>query len=375
MAQTQTRSDSNTNIPARRATIRDVAAKAGVSVTTVSHFVSGRGGICSAETAARISQVISELRYVPNGVAQDLGKRSTRTIGVCLESPAEGRGADRGSFAHRIWRGIVRVADREDYLLLQYPKSIRYGASVDMFVNGRTDGIIMASWLTDSRPVRIWQHGTPVVAIVMTENVPDGIGAVYADENLTVSIALEHLWGLGHRDIVHFAGPVSYSDTPEGWTARPVDIAIRRQDAFIAWMEQHGCSRPRIVQAQSWRGFNVPDAVRSLFEDPARPTALFCANDEIALRAVDAARQIGWDVPGQVSIVGVDNLDAGDKSSPGLTTVEVDADEIGEQAARLVLALSQGQAPQSLRIEVEGAKLIERASTCARIEKPRQDAP
>src|SRR6185369_10598258 len=109
----------------RKATIKDVAARSGVSTTTVSNFVSGNTGVCSPETAERIRQAISALHYVPSSLTRGLRHRPPATIGVCLPNPLDSDVYFGFFFLERLWRGIMQQADKENYSLLHYPQTVR----------------------------------------------------------------------------------------------------------------------------------------------------------------------------------------------------------------------------------------------------------
>ncbi|HLV79244.1 MAG TPA: LacI family DNA-binding transcriptional regulator, partial [Chthonomonadaceae bacterium] len=241
----------------RKATIKEVAARSGVSTTTVSNFVSGRKNVCSPETAERIRQAISALHYVPSSLTRGLRQRASTTIGVCLPNPLDPDVSFGFFFLERLWRGIMEQADAEDYSLLHYPKSVRDSGSCAAFLDGRVDGVLLQS-AENARAAQLTAAGMPTVLLARSLNIPDGCGAVWADERQTVRLALEHLRSLGHRRIAHIAGPVG-AHKPEtvnpndSDSANGADIAIQRLDAYHAWMRAHGGADPALIAfAQSW---------------------------------------------------------------------------------------------------------------------------
>jgi len=184
--------------------------------------------------------------------------------------------------------------------------------------------------------------------------LPPSCGAVWADEAQTVDLALSHLWELGHRRIAHIAGPTETDD-----------IALRRRDAFESWTHGRGVFDPALVaRGGSWEGGADLGAVlagwRSL-TDP--PTAVFCANDALAVALVDAARRAGLSVPGDVSVVGVDNSPAAMECRPPLTSVNMAMEQVGRESVRCLLRLLRGDPLGDCRTELPVASLVERAST------------
>lgn len=338
----------------RKPTIRDVAAHAGVSSTTVSAFVNGREDVCSRETALRIRAAITALRYTPNSLSRSLRVNSTKTLGVCVGiSTPEGRKAARDSFVERVDRGIADAADEADFSLLRYPTSVRNAPSCDALLDGRVDGLLFSASHQDVRPRILAEAGMPVVVLTRSADLPENCGAVYADEADTSRLALEHLWGMGHRHIAHLAGPVGSTD-----------IASWRRDAYADWLAERGAFRPELVsRAHTWESRDVAEDVAAWRCLVQPPTAVFCANDALALAVIAAARAVGWRVPEDLSVVGVDNQSAAANSSPALTSVDIPAEQIGGSAVRALLDLIRGAPIEECRIRLPVTALVVRSST------------
>src|SRR5579862_7113749 len=163
----------------RKATIKEVAARSGVSTTTVSNFVSGNTNVCSLETAERIREAITALQYVPSSLTRGLRQRAARTIGVCLPNPLDPGVSFGYSFLARIWRGIVQAADLADYALLHYPASIRESESGSVFLDGRVDGILLSTG-DNVRAEQLAAAGMPTILLTRSLDIPEGCGAVWA---------------------------------------------------------------------------------------------------------------------------------------------------------------------------------------------------
>ncbi|MCW3053686.1 MAG: LacI family transcriptional regulator [Chthonomonadales bacterium] len=337
----------------RKATIKEVAARSGVSTTTVSNFVSGNVAVCSPETAERIREAISALQYVPSSLTRGLRQRTARTIGVCLPNPLDPDVSFGFSFLERLWRGIVLAADLADYALLHYPVSVRESSSSDAFLDGRVDGVLL-SGQDNAREEQLAAAGMPTVLITRSLNLSEGCGAVWANETDTLDLALYHLWDLGHRRIACIAGPVG-SLAGDGHTGlRPAaDIAVRRLDAYIQWMRRRGVYDPSLVAfAHSWsapQAGEYLDRWRALLQPP---TAVVCANDAQALDLMAAAQSRGIDIPGDLSIIGVDNSPEARRAQPGLASVEVPLEAIGSEAVRTLMRLFEGAPVEQCRVAI-----------------------
>ena len=346
----------------RKSTIKDVAAQAGVSTTTVSVFVSGRAAVCSPETAERIKTAIRTLHYTPSSLTQGLRQRATRTIGICLWGGVASLFQFGYGFEHDFLRGVMAEADERDYSLLYYPASVRDSTSCDAFLDGRVDCVLYATPDGNTRKEKLVAAGLPVVSVWQSEGVPSGCGFVDADERDVVHLALSHLWDLGHRRIAHLPGPVALR--PEAGVHNIDTIARQRFDAYRAWQSERGGFDPALTaEAQTWEAGNAREALTAWRGLPEPPTAVFCANDTLALSALTLAPEFGWSVPETLSVVGVDNVPMAGQIWPGLTTVEVPVEQVGREAVRAVLALLDGRPADECRVVVPVSTLIVRGST------------
>jgi len=346
-------------------TINDVAAQARVSVTTVSHFVSGRSGACSPETARRIEAAISTLHYTPSSMRRGLSQKATQMLGVSVANPS-----DEGErpFSDRIWRGINREADVQDYALLHYPSSVRDSSDYRVFLDGRVDGLILSAGVGDPRIERLAEAGMPLVVLSHANTLPTGCGSVCADERQTVALALSHLWELGHRRIAHLAGPCDLDTTlePPSPMRFPADAALQRRQAFRDWMAAQGVADPLVSSSHSWwKPGGTLETLAAWRALPEPPTSLFCANDAIALSAMEAARALDWPVPGALSVVGVDNSLSGSRAEPPLTTIELDSAALGHETVRCLLRLMDGAPAEECHVMLPVSRLLVRASTAA----------
>jgi len=354
----------------RKSSIKDVARRAGVSTTTVSYFVSGREDVCASETAERIRTAIAELNYTPNSLTRGLRLRATHTIGVCLSHPIDPEVKFGVQFLERLWRGIVLETDVTNYSILHYPQPVRVGTSIDAFLDGRVDGMLFHGSFLDQRQrqERVVLAGMPVVLLTRSLGLPEGCGAAYADEEQVIRLALDHLHSLGHRRIAHLAGPVGPRPGTDIVSIR-ADIALQRLNAYTRQLEALGTFDPDLVgYADEWSDEDgkVAATVAAWYALPEPPTAIVCANDSLAVAALDAATALGWSVPEALSVVGIDDsVEARDAAVP-LTSVAIPVEEIGREGIRCLLRLIGGEPVEACRVALPVTQLVVRASTAAR---------
>lgn len=345
----------------RKATIREVAERAGVSVTTVSHVVSGQRAY-APETERKVREAIAELKYTPSYVARGLRQKATMTLGVCGFDPLRIPSPARRRFAEELWRGVSLEADASDYSLLYYCDRIRSGEVADPFLNGLIDGLLMIQLPNDRRPAEIAAAGLPVVVQFQGRDLPPGVGAAYLDEDEAACLALQCLWDLGHRRIAYLAGPVSDDGL---WRAKepPDPIALWRLEAFRAWATRAGVySEERVAAADAWEPETVLPILQAWMRQPQPPTAVFCANDAIAIAVFEAACELGIELPTELSVVGIDDVAQASTVHPSLTTIPVPVEEIGRESVRALLRRMAGRPVEECRTKVPLPGLILRES-------------
>jgi len=351
----------------RKSTITDVAAKAGVSVSTVSAYVRGRSTVCSPETAVRITNAIAELHYSPGPAARGSRDRSTNTIGSTLRDPASYETLADIMFHFRLRIGVQRAMYERGLALLTYPwdlfNPIDYGAIID----GRVDGVLFAAQFADTRPEKIARAGLPIVVFECYLSIPEGCGAAFASESDVVSLAIEHLWSLGHRRIAHVSGRIATKPSYISPYDRPHEFAIGRYQHFIELMTERSAYDPRLM-VHADGGWRISDdqantIVAAWKEMPDRPSAVFCANDRLAYGIVNAARAQGLRVPEDLSVVGVDNEPR--SQAEGLTTVDIPLEAVGRAGAAALLDLMDGKPALECRPMIAVNDLVVRGTTAA----------
>lgn len=313
-----------------RPKIKDIAERAGVSVATVSRALSG-SSLVTDETRQRINALARELNYRPNVSARNL--RTRRSMSVLLVVRDVGN-----PFYLEILKGVEATAREAGYAVLMGntendpDREVEY---FNMLRDGHADGmILMTGKLPPPEPGESadLSHLPVVIALEMIEG--SGFPHVQIDNVAAAEAAVDHLIALGHRRIAHIAGPL------------PEVMALRRRDGYRAAMEAAGLAVPEGYEVRGDYLLESGEAcVSDLFALPEPPTAIFAANDEMAYGAIHALRRLGRDVPGDVSVVGFDDLYLSKAFYPPLTTVSQPRADIGRTAmSQLLNVLSDGDA-------------------------------
>ncbi len=332
----------------RRVTIDDVAARAGVHKATVSRALNAHTRRqVSEETVVRVEAAAAELGYVPNAMARGLRTSSSMTIGVIIPDLTN-------PFFPPIVRGIENFLQPRGYTALlantDGSEAIERSA-LDSLLGRRVDGLIVASGSRHGTALAE-AHEAGVLAVLLNRDAGETpYPLVTGSDASGIAAAVAHLAGLGHRRILHLAGPADFSTSQA------------RVDAF-----QEACSATRGLTGtviETWAlsveaGQQAMD--RLLTERRPRPTAIVAGNDLVAFGALRSLRSHGLSCPGDLSIVGFNDVEFAQDSNPPLTTVHVPMQEMGAEAARLLLeAIERGsQEPVVLRLPVS---LIVRGST------------
>lgn len=327
-------------------TIRDVAARAGVSVATVSRVFNQKGPI-RQETLRRVMDVAGEMQYVPHAGARSLSTRSTRTIGVVLPDL-------HGEFFSEVIRGIDLAAREIGYhLLLSGSHADRDEMrEVVQAVRGMVDGLIIMS--PDLDPAALCCELPQGVRAVLLNAKVDGRPSITIDNAGGAREVVRHLAALGHRRIAFISGP-----------AHNVDAEQRRR-GFRAGVRAHQIEATEIAgDFTEQSGYEAATKLRSM---RPRPTAVFAANDSMAIGALSGFRDAGLDVPNDVALVGFDDIPIARFLDPPLTTVKVPIAELGRRSVQLLLGNEeQSQSPARVK-----TSLVVRRSCGAERKKNRQ---
>ena len=291
-------------------------------------------GPVSAETRERIQSVATKLRYSPNSAARSLITRRTHTLGVLLPDLY-------GEFFSEVIRGIDQVAQQHGYQMLvssSHSEPATFEA-VLRAMRGRVDGLIVMSPDLEQVTLRANLAAGPAVVLLNCAADAPGFDSISIDNVAGAKAMTDHLLQLGHRRIAFIRGAACNVDAEE--RHRGFRSALR-----AAGVEHRADWEPRGNFTESG-GYRAAQALLGLAE---RPTAVFAANDSMAIGALCAMREAGVGVPDEVAVAGFDDIPIARFTSPLLTSVHVPICRLGERAAeRLVHAISHEQRPRRRR--------------------------
>lgn len=292
------------------ATIRDVARRARLSVATVSRALNGFENV-SEHARERIAVAVSELGYVPHAGARSLSLARNNAVGVVLPDL-------HGEFFSEIVRGMDREASRHGYLLLLsnlHAKSDKATQAVRA-MRGRVDGlIVMAPHLGEGELAAALPPGVPAV-LINTRGQADGHSAIHLDNAAGAAAVVDHFAAIGRKHLVHIAGPSGNIDAQERLVA--TKSAAKK------------CGLQLTIIDGDFEEESGAAAINELLSSGRPFDAIFAANDNMAIGALEALRKAGVQVPGEVAIAGFDDIPLA--RHIGMTTVRVRIAELGERA-------------------------------------------
>lgn len=327
----------------RAPTLADVAKIAGVSTMTVSRVINGHVRV-AADTKERVLAAMAAVDYRPNMLARGLASGRSRSIGVLT--------VDTTLYGPRAaLRGIEKAASEQDYSVtithLTDPDRTAVEQGVSLLRSRSTDGVILLQPLMSDEALLPASTEVPLVAI--HAGVEGQYPLVTVDNRRGARLATEHLLGLGHRTVWHISGPQDWYESAErvrGW-----------REAILA----AGAEPPPLV-CGDWSAASGYAAARRLLAERRDVTAIFVANDSMALGTLHAMYELGRRCPDDISLVGFDDYPEAEFFCPGLTTIRQDFDEIGRLSVGLLLDLIDS-AEASTEHLVLAPELIVRGST------------
>jgi LacI family transcriptional regulator len=329
-------------------TIKDVARRAGVSVATVSRVLNKSGPV-SPDAAKRIHEAADALHYVPHGGARSLITAKTSTIGVLLPDLY-------GGFFSEMIRGIDQTAQQHGYhLLLSGSHNRRAEMEAAMrAMRGRTDGLIAMSPHFDAATLVENLPPTLPVVLLSCEASSDVEHVIAIDNAGGAEAMVRHLIALGHGRIAMVMGEKGHFDTAE-----------RLQGYRRALASAGIAPRPEYEAQGDFSETSGYSAVQQLLQLAERPTAIFCANDSMAIGGLAAASELGVRVPGDLTMVGFDDIPLAQYLSPPLTSVHVPVFEMGARAVSRLIAVLKGEPVEEGRSVRLPTRLVVRSSCAA----------
>lgn len=334
--------------------LRMLAEHLGLSQTTVSLVLNNSPSARSIplETQERVVEAAKRLDYRPNYFARSLRRSKSMSVGVLTPDLSEG-------YFTRVMSGVVQELNHARYffftachnwnheLLEQYPR---------MLIERAVDGFLLLNSTMDEVAV-------PVVAI-SAHCTAANVTNLILDHTLAARLALKHLYDLGHRRIAFMHGPKAIPDSEFRWAGIQKvagELALETDPARTVHLDASGW--PMKTGQQPMDPQIAYDLTRALLERSLDFTAMFCFNDIAAMGAIRAICDAGLNVPGDISVVGFDDITSAAFSAPSLTTVHQPLFEMGQKGAQLLLeriANSQKQFPAVIEMS---PKLVVREST------------
>ncbi len=308
-------------------TIQDVAAAAGVSITTVSRVLNNRYGVAS-DTYSRVKSVVEELGYESSLVAKSMRSHQNNVIGFIVPDLEL-------SFNTELVKGVARAIKRYGYELIIYSQgNTALGdfrpdwekKHITRLSGSLTDGIIISTPTTVDLPANF-----PLVAIDPNKESNNFPSVISTNREGVLSIT-KYLTDLGHRRIGFIGGR---SD---------LQSAIRRLQGYKDGLRQAGLPiAPELIEEGDYTRQTGFACTQKLLGLPNPPTAIFAANDQSAIGVLDAARDAGLRVPEDLSVAGFDNIPEAASSKPALTTVDQFMRDMGYEAIEILVKLIQGE--------------------------------
>jgi LacI family transcriptional regulator len=333
------------------ATIAEVARHAGVGVATVSRVLNGSPAV-REQTRQRVLDAIAELGYAPNPAARALSTGRTLSVGVVAPF------FTRPSVIERL-RGISHVLAGAGYRMMLFDVE-RPGQDSESFrtLPGGLDGLLSISLCPPDADLD--RFAAAGMSVVLVDHPHDRLPAVYVDDVAGGRLATEHLLELGHERIA-FLG--DFEHNYHGFTSS----ALRRVGYEQALVAAGLAVDPELVRRASHGRDAAAALARELLEEAEPPTAVFAASDTQAMGVLEAADELGADVPGDLAVVGYDDIEIARYA--GLTTIAQPLEESGAIGAHLLLAALDGEGASGRQLPV---RLVVRSTTAGGTDRSRE---
>jgi DNA-binding LacI/PurR family transcriptional regulator len=330
-----------------RPTIYTVAKRAGVSIATVSRVLNNSDRI-TAETRAKVLEAMQELGYRPSAAARGLARSTTETIALLFPEVS-------GPFFSEIIRGIETEARRHRYHLLIYGL---HGAGQEdqllTFLSSRVDGMILGSHCGAPYIQRLQEQGVPFV-LLNQRLEGQAVDSIETSSFEGAYQAVDHLIEHGYASIAFVAGPASSRQNQ-----------IRLAAYHQALRDREWTEDPRWIVEGHYVERGGERAMEVLLALSQPPRAVFAANDQMAIGAIDAIRACGLSVPDDVAVVGFDDLPVAAYIHPALTTVRRSVRESGELAVQLLIRRIEQPTSPAEHVVLPTELVVRRSCGCER---------
>lgn len=329
-------------------TIRDIALKLNISISTVSRALRGMADV-NADTKQRVLEMAQELNYEPNQIAQSLRSNRTNTIGIIVPDV-------QVHFFGSIVSGIQKVASKVNYNVLFCQSGESYQTELNnlkALIASRVDGLLISlSRETENieHLLRVQQKNIP---LVLFDRISDDIDTSKVDVSDTDGAfkAVKYLIDTGCRRIAYLAGP------------KNLTISNKRMEGYLQALRAAGITPDEelIVHCNSLKE-DAGSATAQLLSLDNRPDALFCVNDPVAIQAIQVIKKQNLKIPEDISIIGFTDDPVSALIEPALTTVAQPSHEMGECAAKLLIDQIKGYCEAARTVTLD-TKLVLRNTT------------
>ncbi len=333
----------------QNATLQDIATEVGISASTASRALTGHPGI-SERTRSRVLEVASRLGYTKFKNKMTVGNNSQRRSLVGLVVAAL-----HNAFYPYLVDWIHDELDAQGFdtiLIVDEVFGVGSSRKIESLIDTSIDGVIFATASIGSPTVDFLLERNIPTVLVIRSNKRQNVDVVESDNHMIGVEALGHLLELGHKRIGFIMGPKNTSTSLDRYVACRQELEranILPSDDLVVWGSySHDSGYSGIVQ---------------LMNSSNPPTAVFCANDIIAIGALDACHKIGIDVPGDISIIGVDDIPMASWSIIGLTTVRQSIREIGTLAAQRIVTRIRGEIDDGIYHDILPTSIVRRGTT------------
>lgn len=336
----------------KKSTIKDVAKEAGVSISTVSLVVNNRPYV-SVEVRERVHAIIKELNFHPHRNARGLASKTSGNIGFIL---TENHFSQAEPFYTKIFLGTEFEARKHRYyvLLTTVAPTRTEGEEIPRFLlEHNVDGVIVSGKIHPSWVDELQSRNLPIVMIDF-ENPRYDLSSVMIDNASGIQKAMEYLTQSGHTQIAFVGGDIKHPSISARFSAYKIFLACKELplDNRYVSVDQDDTTAEN--------GFIAAKTIMTM--SPSKPTAILAANDAMAMGVMRYLQSAGYNVPDDVSVVGFDNIEASEQTSPPLTTLHVPKEEMGAIAVNRLVELMQSTDKLTVRSSV-GVQLIVRDST------------
>jgi LacI family transcriptional regulator len=307
--------------------IKDIAKKAGVSISTVSYALNGSPKV-TKETSERIQAIAKELNYIPSAAARSLKKRETKIIGIYLTNYS-------GAFYGQLLQGMMETLSENGYELIVCSGKESHRFLPERMIDG---AIILDATYETEELLSHAERGHKLVVMDRRMDHPN-ISQVLLDNKAGATLAIDHLAEKGHRKIYVVKGPEISFDARQRLAA--VQKAVQRY-SHIEYVELEG-------------DFNKPSgeiAAKKIYQDFKEPVGVFCLNDEMAIGMYNYLSRTNLRVGEDVHIIGFDNIEVSQYIQPRLATINYSKHKWGALASELLLNLIKKKKPEHERINV-----------------------